>query len=236
MQQGKMKITDIKALTFDLFGTIMDIRGSALPFIEDYLKRKNSDRNPEGFWDIFRVRQRVEQYQENILMLGHTGYRQAVRRAFMHTSRLAEIEPSDHDIKEYLQAWEGLRPFPEVTDGLERLKGSYRLVVLSNGELSFLQHLAKENLKWEFDDIISVETVGVFKPSPAVYRRAASILGLESGQCLMVSSNSFDYVGARACSFRAAFVNRNNAPFEASPFRPDITVSDFTELADKLLP
>ena len=68
-----------------------------------------------------------------------------------------------------------------------------------------------------------------------VLRRAAAILGLESGQCLMVSSNSFDYIGARACSFRAAFVNRNNAPYEESPFRPDITVADFTELADGLL-
>ena len=229
-------IADIKALTFDLFGTIMDIRGSTLPFIGDYLEKKNSDAQPERFWDIFRVRQRVEQYQENILMLGHTGYRQAVRRAFMHTSRLVGIEPSEDDVKDYLGAWDGLQPFPEVVEGLERLKGRYKLVVLSNGELSFLQHLARDNLKWKFDDIISVETVGVFKPSPAVYRRAASMLGLEAGQCLMVSSNSFDYVGARACSFRAAFVNRNNAPFEASPFRPDITVYDFTELADKLLP
>lgn len=228
-------IADIKALTFDLFGTIMDIRGSTLPFLEDYLKKKNFDLEPDGFWDIFRVRQRVEQYQENILMLGHTGYRQAVRRAFIYTCRLIGIEPSEDDVKDYLRAWDGLQPFPEVVEGLERLKGRYKLVVLSNGELSFLQRLARDNLKWEFDDIISVETVGVFKPSPAVYRRAAAILGLESGQCLMVSSNSFDYVGARACSFRAAFVNRNKAPYEASPFRPDITVSDFTELTKTLL-
>ena len=228
-------IADIKALTFDLFGTIMDIRGSTLPFLEDYLKKKNFDLEPEGFWDIFRVRQRVEQYQENILMLGHTGYRQAIRRAFMHTCRLIGIEPSEDDVKGYLGAWNGLQAFPEVVEGLERLKGRYKLVVLSNGELSFLQHLAKDNLKWEFDDIISVETVGVFKPSPAVYRRAAAILDLESGQCLMVSSNSFDYVGARACSFRAAFVNRNNAPLETSSFRPDIIVADFTELTKTLL-
>jgi 2-haloacid dehalogenase len=228
-------IADIRAMTFDLFGTIMDIRGSTLPSIERFLTKKCSDRQPEQFWDIFRVRQRVEQYQDNILMLGHTGYREAVRRAFVHTSRLLGIDDSEEDVEDYLQAWDRLQPFPEVVDGLERLKGSYRLVVLSNGELSFLQHLARDNLNWAFDRIISVETVGVFKPSPAVYRRAAAILGLEAGQCLMVSSNSFDYVGARACSFRAAFVNRNSAPYEASPFRPDLTVNDFTELADRLL-
>ena len=215
-------INGVKALTFDLFGTVMDIRGSTLPATGAYLEKKNSTLKPEQFWDIFRVRQRLEQYQENILMLGHAGYRQAVRRAFIHTSRLMDIEPSEEDVKEYLGAWDGLQPFPEVIEGLERLKGKYKLVVLSNGEPSFLKHLADDNLKWEFDDIISVQTVGVFKPSPAVYRKAASILELETGQCLMVSSNSFDYVGARACSFRAAFVNRNNAPLEVYPYLPDL--------------
>ncbi|MBN1686646.1 MAG: haloacid dehalogenase type II [Spirochaetales bacterium] len=228
-------INNIKALTFDLFGTVMDIKGSTLEATRAYLEKKGSALKSEQFWDIFRVRQRLEQYQDNILMLGHSGYRQAVRRAFMHTSRMLGIEPSEADVKEYLLAWEGLQPFPEVLAGLDRLKEKYALVVLSNGELPFLQHLVKDNLKWKFDDIISVETVGAFKPSPAVYRKAASILGLEAGQCLMVSSNSFDYLGARACSFRAAFVNRNNAPLEISPLLPDLTVSDFSELADALL-
>ena len=228
-------ISNIKALTFDLFGTVMDIRGSTLPATRAYLDKKGSALKPEQFWDIFRVRQRLEHYQENILMLGHSGYRDAVRRAFMHTSRLLGMEPSEQDVRDYLGAWDGLQPFPEVLEGLERLKKKYSLVVLSNGEVSFLQHLVKDNLKWEFDDIISVETVGQFKPSPAVYRKAASILGLEAGECLMISSNSFDCLGARTCSFRAAFVNRAHAPWEISPFVPDLTVADFTELADALV-
>ena len=225
----------IKALTFDLFGTVIDIRGSVLPSIEEYLDRRNSGLEPERFWDLFRVRQRLEQYQDNILMLGHTGYRQAIRRAFIYTCRLTGIEVSEQDAEGYLEAWNGLRPFPEVMAALDRLKDSFKLVVLSNGELSFLQRLVKNNLQWEFDDIISAETVGVFKPAPAVYRRAAAILGLEGGQCLMVSANSFDCLGARACSFRAAYVNRLGAPLEVSSYLPDITVTDFTELADKLL-
>jgi 2-haloacid dehalogenase len=228
-------IEEIEALTFDLFGTIMDIRGSTLPFIAKFLQHRGIDREPEQFWEIFRVRQRVEQYQDNILMLGHAGYREAVRRAFVHTCRLWGIEEAESSSEGFLAAWRGLRPFPEVADGLARLAGSYRLVVLSNGELAFLEHLVKSNLRWEFDRIISVQSVGAFKPSPAVYRKAAALLGLEAGQCLMVSSNSFDYVGARACSFRAAFVNRNDAPYEVSSFLPDLTVADFTELADRLL-
>jgi 2-haloacid dehalogenase len=226
---------DIKAMTFDLFGTVMDIRGSTLPATRSYLERKNSSLAAEDFWSVFRVRQRLEQYQDNILQLGHTGYRQAVRRAFIHTSRLLVTEPSEEEVKEYLKAWDGLQPFPEVMEGLERLKGKFRLVVLSNGEPEFLQHLVTNNVKWDFDGIISVQTAGEFKPSPAVYRKAAKILGLEAGECLMVSSNSFDIVGARACSFRAAFVNRNNQPLEVSSYLPDIQVTNFTELADELL-
>jgi 2-haloacid dehalogenase len=86
-----------------------------------------------------------------------------------------------------------------------------------------------------FDDVISVNVMGVFKPHPAVYRRAAGILGLEMGECLMVSSNSFDVVGARACGFRGAYVNRYALPYEDTPYRPDVVVGDFTELADVLL-
>jgi len=227
--------SDVKALTFDLFGTVMDIRGSTLPATRTYLEKKNSDLKAEQFWDVFRVRQRLEQYQDNILMLGHSGYRQAVRRAFIHTSRLLVGEPSEDEVKEYLKAWDGLQPFPEVIAGLERLKDRYKLVVLSNGEPEFLQHLVDDNVKWKFDDIISVQTAGEFKPSPAVYRKAAFILGLEAGECMMISSNSFDIVGARACSFRAGFVNRTNAPLEVSSYLPDVQVSDFTELANALL-
>ncbi len=226
---------DIKALTFDLFGTVMDIRGSTLPATKSYLEKKKSNLTAEEFWDVFRVRQRLEQYQDNILMLGHTGYRQAVRRAFIHTSRLLVSEPTEEEVAEYLKAWDGLQPFPEAIDGLKRLKEKYKLVVLSNGEPDFLQYLVDNNVKWKFDNIISVQTAGMFKPAPAVYRKAAMILGLEAGECMMISSNSFDIVGARACSFRAAFVNRTKAPLEVSSYLPDIQVDDFNGLAGALL-
>ena len=225
----------VDALTFDLFGTVMDIRGSTLPAIQEFLTRKDSVLTPEDFWDRFRVRQRVEQYQDNILMLGHTGYREAVRRAFVYTSHLLGLEASTEEVNAFLQVWTRLRPFPDVIPALERLSSAFRLVVLSNGERSYLEHLAKNRLDWEFDEIVSVETVGAFKPHPAVYRRAAGILNLEAEQCLMVSANSFDVMGARACSFKAAFVNRSKLPYEISPYVPDVMVRDFSELTDVLL-
>jgi 2-haloacid dehalogenase len=70
-------------------------------------------------------------------------------------------------------------------------------VALSNGDPDYLDHLVHRRIRWDFDGVISVQAVGAFKPHPGVYRRAATILGLEVGQCLMVSANSFDVMGAR---------------------------------------
>jgi len=70
--------------------------------------------------------------------------------------------------------------------------------------------------------VISVQVAGAFKPHPGVYLRAASLLELEAGECMMVSANSFDVMGARACGFRGAFVNRYGLPYEDTPFRPDV--------------
>ena len=93
----------------------------------------------------------------------------------------------------------------------------------------------KNRVDWAFDDVISVTEFGAFKPHPTVYLGAAGILGLEAGECLMVSANSFDVVGARACGLKGAFVNRNCLPYDDSPYRPDLTVEDFTGLANALL-
>jgi 2-haloacid dehalogenase len=134
-----------------------------------------------------------------------------------------------------MSAWQELVPFPEVIPALERLRARYRLVVLSNGDPHFLQHLVKNRIQWEFDDVISVAAFSAFKPHPGVYRGAAGALGLEVGECMMVSSNSFDVVGARACGYRAAFVDRYRLSYEDSPYRPDVIVNEFTELADTLL-
>jgi 2-haloacid dehalogenase len=121
-----------------------------------------------------------------------------------------------------------------VVAGLQRLKAEFKLVALSNGEPHFLDHLVKNRIRWNFDEVISVQTAGAFKPHPGVYLRAASILGLEPCGCLMVSANSFDVMGARACGFRGAYVNRYDLPYEDTPFQPDLVVKDFTQLSDSL--
>jgi 2-haloacid dehalogenase len=228
-------LTEVKAMTFDLFGTVLDLGGSLTPHIAAFLKSKGTGISAEGFWEQWRYRQRIEQYQDTIMMLGHSGYLETARRGFVWTLRRNHIEFTGEDVTTFMGAWQELSPFPEVVPALERLRSRYKLVALSNGEPDFLRHLAGNRIKFDFDDIISVEVVGAFKPHPGVYRRAAAILGLEVGECMMVSSNSFDLVGARACGFRGAFVDRYRFPYEDTPFKPDVTVEDFTGLADALV-
>ena len=224
-----------RALTFDLFGTILDLGGSLKPAITELLERDAPTTSPATFWDQWRTRQRLEQYQDTIMMMGHAGYLETVRRALHYVFRLNGIEPTEHRMQELMAAWQSLSPFPEVGPALERLHSRYRLVVLSNGDPHFLDHLVKNRVQFPFDDVISATGNGAFKPHPGVYRRAAHLLALEVHQCLMVSANAFDCVGARACGFLAAYVDRYRLPVEDSPFLPALTVADFTELADALL-
>lgn len=224
----------VKALTFDLFGTVLDLGGSLTPFIAAFLKNKSSDASPQRFWEQWRYRQRIEQYQDNIMMLGHSGYLETARRAFVYTLALNKIPASKEEVRKFMAAWQELSPFPEVVPGLQKLTGHFKLVALSNGEPHFLDHLVKNRIQWNFDAVISVQVAGAFKPHPGVYLRAACILGLEPGECLMVSANSFDVMGARACGFRGAYVNRYQLPMEDTPFRPDFVVKDFLELAQVL--
>ncbi len=227
--------SSIKALTFDVFGTVLDLGSSLRPFITKFLEGKGSGISPDHFWQQWRARQRIEQYQDTIMMLGHSGYLETARRAFVYTLRLNGVKSSNEEVENFMHAWQHLAPFPDVIPALERLKSRYKLVVLSNGDPHFLDHLVRNRIMWDFENVISATTVGAFKPHPGVYRRAAAILGLEVGQCMMVSANSFDVVGARACGFKGALVNRYDLPYEDSPYQPDVIIKDFTELAVTLL-
>ena len=225
----------VKALTFDLFGTVLDLTGSLTPPIARFLEAKGMDVPADQFWQQWRYRQRIEQYQDTIMMLGHSGYLETVRRAFKYTLARNNVPATDEEVLYFMEVWQDLDPFPEVRAALKRLSESYRLVVLSNGDPQYLAHLVAERIRVDFDAVLSVTTFGAFKPHPAVYRRAARRLGLDVSECMMISSNSFDVVGARACGFRAGFVDRYGLPYEDTPYRPDLTVADFTGLADALL-
>lgn len=226
--------TDVKALTFDLFGTVLDLGGSLAPAIGELLKKKNSPLTADQFWGKWRVRQRLEQYQDSLFVIGHSGYLATSQRALEYTLELEGIDTTAEEIDDLMAAWQQLSPFPEVKEALPRLAEKFTLMALSNGDPAFLEHLAKNRIQWDFNYIFSVTRVGRFKPHPSVYRAAMKEMGLEPGQCCMISSNSFDLLGARLCGFRAVYVNRYGLPYEPSPVKPDATVKDFRKLSDLL--
>ncbi|MFQ5995109.1 MAG: haloacid dehalogenase type II [Acidiferrobacterales bacterium] len=226
---------NIRALTFDVLGTVLDLGGSLTPYVERFLKAKRVSVDPPRFWEQWRYRQRIEQFQDSLVMLGHSGYLETARRALVYTLRLNGIEPSKADIEQIMQGWQELRPFPDVVPVLPRLAACYRLVALSNGSPEFLAHLAKNRIKHDFHETLSVDMFGAFKPHPSVYRGAARRLGLALNEIMMVSAHAFDIMGARACGYHAVYVNRYALPYDDTPYLPDVTVKNFTELADVIL-
>ena len=89
-----MKFDNVRALTFDLFGTVFDLGGSLTPFIEEFLKEKGASADAGNFWEQWRYRQRIEQYQDSLVMLGHSGYLETARRAFVYVLGLNAVEAS----------------------------------------------------------------------------------------------------------------------------------------------
>ena len=156
-------LKNVTTLTFDLGGTCLDLNGPLVPALADLLRKKGSKADAEDLRKQWRARQRIEQYQDTLISLGHSGYLETSRRALLYTLRQNNV------------------PFDDVVPALECLKERYSLVALSNGNAEYLNHITKNRIGWEFDAVISCDAVGVFKPHPAVYRHAARELGLEPG-------------------------------------------------------
>ena len=227
--------TRVKYLAFDIFGTVMDLTGSLTGPVDDFLASQGSRMSGEAFYADWRDRQRIEQYQDNLLMLGHSGYLETCRRAFVYCLKKHNVSHTDEAVQEFMKTYEALQPFDDAIQGLRMLAKRYKLVALSNGEQWYLEELLRNNVPITFDAIISVDQVGAFKPSPGIYRKAVQRLGCEPGEIMMVAAHSFDILGAQACGFRAAYVDRYGLPTEVSEYQPDVIVDDFVELACELL-
>ncbi len=228
------ELTNVNTLTFDIFGTVLDLSGSIIGPLTDFLRARQAPINGATLWPEWRARQRIEQHQDTILMLGHRGYLDSARRALVYCLRQHHVEFNPAELETFMRVFENLRPYDDAVEGLKRLGETYRLVALSNGDTWLLEHLIDTQIAAPFDRTISVDRVGCFKPHPSVYRTAAQILEAEPKELMMVAAHSFDILGARACGFRGAFVNRYQLPYETSPLQPDVTVSDFIQLADVL--
>ena len=225
----------VRYLTFDIFGTVMNLTDSLAPPAGEFLAAHGSQITGEAFYPQWRARQRIEQYQDSLLMLGHSGYLETCRRAFVYCLRMNEVDYTDAAVEAFMDVYRNLRPYDDAIDGLRSLSKRYQLIALSNGEQCYLEELLSNNVPVEFDAIISVEQVGAFKPSPGIYRKAIQQLECEPGEIMMVAAHSFDILGAQACGFKAAYVDRYRLPTEVWQYQPEIIVDNFVELAAELL-
>ena len=228
------KLRQVDTLVFDLFGTVLQLSGSILPAVERFVDKLDTRVDAVALWEKWRDRQRIEQYQDSIMAVGHSGYLETCRRALVYCLRGEGLECSESEVAELMEVWKILDPFEDAVQGLDRLAGSYRLVALSNGDQWLLEHLVTERIRVPFDAVISADTAGAFKPHPSVYRTAVRILDSEPSRLMMVAAHTFDLIGARACGYRAAYINRYGIPFDETVYQPDVVVSDFNELASRL--
>jgi 2-haloacid dehalogenase len=224
----------VHTLTFDVFGTVLDLTGSIVPALNDFLKAKRSQVAASDLWAAWRARQRLEQFQDSLLLQGHSGYLETARRGLVYALEQHGVKANVAEVERVMRVYEELKPFDDAVKGLKKLADRYRLAALTNSNQWLLDHLCDNNIPVAFQQRISVDTAGHFKPHPSVYRTATRVLECEPAEIMMVASHSFDILGARACGFRGAYVNRYKLPYEDSSLRPDLTVSDFLELSRRL--
>ncbi len=224
---------ELKVLTFDQYGTIVDMQSGLREAAAPFLKAKDWDGDPNRFVTWWRRTHFEDSMIDALCDRGHTPYREIGHRAVSHTLTRAGIAHTGEEVEELVSNIERLTPFPEVPAALQKLSARYKLVILSNGDPDMLE-AAKPHIGFAFDETISVQSAGYFKPHYRTYETACEMLGVDRIQALHVANHAFDCVGAKAFGMRAAFIDRRDRPFGQSQHQPDVTVPSLTELADLL--
>ena len=234
------RLRGVRALTFDVFGTVVAWRSSIAREGREIAARKGLD----GDWNAFAERWRA-------------GYGPAMNRVRqgelpwtkiddLHRMILDELIPefgleslSEAERVELNYAWHRLSPWPDAVEGLTRLRARYVLATLSNGNVALLVNMAKAaGLPW--DAVLSAELARAYKPDAIVYRTAADLLGLAPEQVMMVAAHAGDLRASAAVGFRTAYVPRPQeyGPDSGRDLTPDpafdVVATDFVDLAAKL--
>jgi len=225
---------DLKFLSFDLYGTVVDMQNGLTEAAAPFLTDKGWQGRPHQFVTWWRRTHFENSMIDALCDRGHTSYREIGHRSVSHVMDRAGISYSKDDVEWLVAQIEKLRPFPDVIEALAGLKIRYGLAILSNGDRDMLNNAAPY-VGFEFDATISVEEAGYFKPHFATYRKAAEILGEDPACILHVANHPFDCIGAKAAGMQAAYIDRRKRPFGATPHQPDVIVADFAELARVLL-
>ena len=124
----EMNTDGIKTLTFDIFGTVLDLAGSLVPPIQEFLSSRETSITAQMFWQDWRSRQRIEQYQDNLLMVGHSGYQSTCRRAFIYGLNLHKIPFNESEIDQFMSIYQDLKPYPDAIKGLRALSEKLSLI------------------------------------------------------------------------------------------------------------
>ena len=233
-------MSDVKALTFDVFGTVVDWRGSIIREGALLGARLGIDIDWAAFADAWRGG------YEPAMARVRSGELPWTKIDDLHRTILDDlllefgISGLDEEDTDHLnRVWHRLTPWPDSMDGLLRLKEKYTIAALSNGNMALLTNMAKNaGLPW--DCVLSSELARRYKPDPQVYETAADLLGLATSEVMMVAAHPHDLDGAKATGMRTAYVSR---PLEFGPGREtnpdagaayDVAATDFLDLADKL--
>ncbi len=201
----------VKALLFDVFGTVVDWRTGIAREVESIAKKNDISLDPFDFADAWRA-----EYQPAMEEI-RKGRRSFTILDILHMENLKKIAPkfnlhnlSDDDFEFLVTAWHRLPGWSDSSDGLSLLKKKYILATQSNGNIALIVNMAKfSNLNW--DVILGAEVTGHYKPEPEAYLKACNALNFKTEECLMVAAHEDDLRAARQQGMKTAYVHR---PFE----------------------
>ncbi|MBO0710326.1 MAG: haloacid dehalogenase type II [Acetobacteraceae bacterium] len=221
----------VKLCMFDQYGTVVDMQTGLWEVAVDFLKAKRWTGNAYAFVTWWRRTHFENSMVDALLGRTHTSYREIGHLSLRHVLERAAIPHTDDEVRFLVSCIERLKPFPEVPAALDRLRGRYGLVVLSNGDPDMLD-AARAHHRIAFDRLISASEANAFKPHVATYKTAADICGVAPADVLFIANHEFDCVGAKSAGMRTAFIDRRRRPFARWPHQPDLIVPTMTALAE----
>jgi 2-haloacid dehalogenase len=214
---------NVKAIIFDAYGTLFDVNSAA-----EICKDKIGDKW-ESFANFWRTTQ-LEYTWLRSLMKRHKDFWQITEDSLDKSMKAFSIDPSMKN--ELMNLYKVLSPFKEVPETLKKLKGkNFKLAILSNGTPSLLDELVKSNnLDKLFDDIFSIEEVGIYKPDSRVYDLPIKKYKIKNSEVIFLSANTWDVSGGGNYGYQSIWVNRNNNIFDNLDYKPSNQIKDLTEL------
>jgi len=214
---------NIKAIIFDAYGTLFDVNSAA-----EKCKDKIGDKW-EGFANFWRTTQ-LEYTWLRSLMKRHKDFWQVTEDSLDKSMKAFKIDPSMKN--ELLNLYKVLSPFKEVPETLKTLKEkNLKLAILSNGTPSLLNELVKSNdLNYLFDDLFSIEEVGIYKPDSKVYDLPIKKYKIEKNEVAFLSANTWDVSGGGNYGFKSIWVNRNKSIFDNLDYKPINEIENLSEL------